>query len=536
MIPVYKIEVWEPAGGSPLYTIEHDAISIYTKEIVTKGIGFFNISLVAKKGLDYCYYDIDPHDKVKIWFGYDAVSGDPDFIGRIQRIEGTLTANEGYIRHLSGLSQGEILLRRFKKDTYYNAIDASVIATELANDLSLGTGDITADTIDIHLESADKTYCDVLQKISDYWYDAGNKVQKDFYVDVDFDLVWKTRPLRTAGVETLTVGDNILSYRVVQDVLPIKNSITVYGATYTTPSNKDSYTESTTNWTSDGALTADNTNQKAGIYSVKTTANNIEPYMEKTFPSIKCGWKNHRHLNFRYYLVDQGGLGYGVSFWVYILAPNNANRFRHGFNTPGLASWLQYRNELGPHNEGTGHDWQVDAGTPDWNDVQGVRFYFVDSCVGACAADTINIDELYFSDQHYTGTATDAASIASYGQRDYAITDPGLLSDSDCTKRAESILFQQKDLVKQIEVSTIGNTNILIGDRLNMTIPAENISGVDFDVISVVNSFSDRGYITTPTMLNSAIIREPLITKQSNIIANIETTLRRLSRDEKTIW
>ena len=70
----------------------------------------------------------------------------------------------------------------------------------------------------VALQVENKRYFDVLRSLSDYWYDAGTQIKKGFYVDVDNDVVWKSRPLRSAGVEAFTGGDHIISYQVIRDV------------------------------------------------------------------------------------------------------------------------------------------------------------------------------------------------------------------------------------------------------------------------------------------------------------------------------
>jgi hypothetical protein len=90
-----------------------------------------------------------------------------------------------------------------------------------------------------------ESYWSILQKVSDYWYDASTKVQKDFCVDTDGELVWKARPWRTVGVETLTL---LHDYKLTQDILASKNSITVYGAANSFLPNDKDWAETTDEW------------------------------------------------------------------------------------------------------------------------------------------------------------------------------------------------------------------------------------------------------------------------------------------------
>lgn len=532
MKPVYKIETYTDAVKD--HTIEHDVKSIKTKEILTNAIGYFQFVVPTKKGT--VYEDIALNDKVKVWYGWGTVSGDPDFIGRVGNISAPLNAQSGYVRVISGLSQGEILLRRQNKNKYYASTGASTIVTEWATDLSLGTGDIAADATAVTLGVETKSYFDLLRFISDYWASAGTQIKKDFYVDVDNDLVWKARPFRSgATVETLTVGDNILNYKVTQDVEAVKNNIEVWGHKYNTPSNQDGYTESTTNWTSDGTLATDSAVKKRGLYSVRATKTGSglsDIYMQRTFSSIKCGGHNHRYLKCQIYLDGSMGLGYGSSYALHCLAPDWSNHFRKGVNTPPTQIWIPINVELGPLNQKSG-EWVVGAGSPDWDDVQGFRL--LASGLGT-TSEIARVDELYFADQRYYTLASDGTSQSTYGVRDAEFIDDKLRSDSDCEKRAETLLYMRKEPPVQIEATTPGNTNILVGDRLSMTLPAEGITAQNYDVFSVENTFSEQtSWITKATMVNTANIRKPITTNAMKMLGDLRRQLKELNLDEKGI-
>ena len=83
MKPVYKIEVWQ--GGSLLHTIENEAINIQIKKALNS-IGSFSFAVPTEQGGDYKYNDINLFDTVKIWLGYDSISGDPEIVGKIYRL------------------------------------------------------------------------------------------------------------------------------------------------------------------------------------------------------------------------------------------------------------------------------------------------------------------------------------------------------------------------------------------------------------------------------------------------------------------
>lgn len=521
--PVYKIETY--TGAVLDHTIETEALNLQFKEVLTYGVGTFSFTVPTIKGTPdpYYYDDIAKEDKVKIWLDYDSVSGDPDFIGKVTKVSGRMS-RQGYIRQISGLSQGEILLRKHKKNTLWTAIGASTIVTALANDLSLGVGSIEADATAETIEVNTERYFDVLKRVSDY-YDGGGSVQKDFYVDVDGDLVWATRdgtaPFRSgADVEALTIGENILSYNVIRDVFPVKNNIVVYGAAYDNPAGHDDWCEAVAGWTSDQALAVDG-NSVVGQYSISGLfAGGANVYIQRAITSFRCGWRDQRHMNFYYYLQHAGGNPFST-LTVSILADDMTDRFEQVFALQVPAIWFHKDLELGPHGNWTTY------GSADWTDVEGVRF----KESGGVTAAQVLIDEFYFTGGHYYGVASSGAA-----DRDYELTDNKLLSNAQCTQRAETISLRKSTLPIQIQVAIVGNPNVLVGDRIPMTIPAEGISAVNYDVISVGQLFtSESGYVTTATLMNSTNIREPLKTDISDLIVEARRHMQALSRNEQII-
>jgi len=524
--PVYKIETWTAAVKD--HTITSDAVNLYFKDEITNGIGHFSFTVPTVKGTanPYYYDDIALNDTVKIWMGYDTVSGTADFIGKVKKI--SALSKNSYVRMISGLSQGEILLRRLKQDTLWSAVGASTIVTELADDLGLGK-DIVADATAVDMEVQTKTYFDVLQAVSDYWANAGTQVKKDFYVDVGDNLVWKARPIRSAGVETLTVGDNILNYRVTRDVDSVRNEVDVYGAAYELPVGcRDGYTDTTTNWTSDGTVTT-NADMKVGQYSIQghRVVSPATVYLQRALTSFRCGWKNQRYVHFWSKGIRTGGV-VAVGTYIHILAPNYANRFSKFSTTfPFQNVWFHDYFELGPHGGFSS------TGSPDWTDVQGIRFTY--DAGAASTAATFRVDELYFTGGHYYNTATDAGSQTSYGRRDLQVFDERLTSNADCQKRAETILYQRKDAPIQIEVTLPLNMNVKAGDRLSMTIPAEGITAQDYDVISVQHSGNSLSFTTYAVMVNTSNIRQPLETSMLQALISNRKKLRTLYDDVKTV-
>ena len=496
--PVNRIEIYH--GANKIYTLDNEAISIHTNEILTTGIGSFNFSLPTVKGItdSYLYNDIVVNDTVKIYMGYGTVDATPLSVGKICKISAPLTTESGYVRVFEGKNQSEILRRRLKMGKMWKGTGASTIVTALANDLSLGTGEIDGGAPNIDLFVDSESYFDLLRRISDFWINAGSQIKKDFYVDINNNLIWKARPLRSVGVETLTVGTNILNYDVIRDVEPVRNNIKVYGKqAVLLPTDKDSWTEnSTTDWScyvggTAGTVAVDSTTQKVGDKSIKFTFPNASgiPTLRKAFTPIEILTQGG-FSNLHFYWV----CGIGQSIYLRLLAPDTSNYYQTGYVSSGATD--VWSNEI-----------VVDlvtaitsiTGSPSLHNVQSV--WIIGNLNTNYQSISFHVDGFYFEKARYLGTASDATSITDYGERQLQVVDDNLASNADCTARAETLLYQLKDAPIRIDVEILGNSNVKIGDRLPMTIPAEGISAVDFDGLSVQNDFTLQGWRTKASMV-----------------------------------
>lgn len=548
--PVYKIETY--TGETLDHTITKDAVS-YFKEIVTDGVGHFMFTVPTVKGKPdpYYYDDIALGDKVKIWFGHDSVSGDPDFVGKVGKISAPLSTQSGYLRVISGLSQGEILLRRFKHSKYYSETGASTIVTEWANDIELGTEQIESDTTAVTLEVQTKSYFDLLREISD-WYDAGGSIKKDFHVaycstHANGDLVWKSRPFRTSGVETLTVGDNIIGYNVIRPIEPVKNDITVYGNFghigipgedgRTLPTDKDAWTvDDIGNWYAiDGTIALAYSGNRIGSnhLAAYTGAEEFISQWRREWtgsPLNAYGPGKYQTINFWFAVADNC-----IESKVRILCPNITHSFEADLDMPGsMSGWLFRQFQLGVNQEydadfNPSGVWTKN-GSPKWFNMEGVDFYVEYNNVDRFT----HLDGLYFGHGRWRSTVSDNDSITAYGRRELEHIDDKLHSDTECNRKAQTLLYQKKDSPIQLEITTLGNRNILVGDQLPMTISAENISET-FDVISAEHSFSSRGFLTKATMVNSVNIREAIELDPLRAISNLTRRMRHLSMNEKGV-
>jgi len=528
--PVYKIETW---NGSLNHTIEKEAIRVYSKEIITDGIGHFSFTVPTKKNGGYFYDDIALNDKVKIWFGYDSVSGNPDFVGKVGRINGPLSTSQGYVRTISGLSQGEILSRRLKRWRTYDSIEVDDIVDEIADDLSLGK-DFSVDTTSVTLHVESESYFDLLQRISDYWYSAGSQVKKDFYVDVSNNLVWKSRPIRTAGVESFTVGKDILAYLVTRDLPQVTNKFYVFGVGQKKqPEWRDNWTETLTNWTAypGASVSLETTDKQLGAASIEFADSEgigvlVEAGADRAIETVNWSEDNgvSRTLNFKYKFMASVVPTGAYLYSTYLFAPDSGNTAWAAEASPTEDTWhtVAYSKS----------DFVTGVGSPDYENIMTIRFLATGSNVANPLTITCRVDDVYFSEGRTNATIEDAASQASYGLSEKEHTDPQLVTTTECTSRGQTLLYQKKDPPVQIQITVAGNTNVLVGDRLSMTIPAENISAANYDVATVEHAISELGFLTTATMMNSVNIRRVLPTDQWGVYLDMQRRIRDLSKQK----
>ena len=516
-LPKCKVEIYK--GANLTYSLTEE-VSVHIKDVLN-GVGTFNFFVPTLKGTPsqgYKYLDIVGGDKAKFYFWYADITScpaTPQFVGRISKPTGTLT--DGYARIFEGKLHSEILQRRIQPAQYWSATDADVIIAEIISDLGIGS-DITADATHVTVYSQNDTYLDLMKKLSDHWVSSGVQLKKDFYVDAgdvghpNGHLIWKPRPLRTVGVETLTVGSNIKNYTVLNgDVETVKNNITAYGYQgrigipghegRCQPSDKDGWTEATTGWTKDiGGVLSAVAFGKVGTNNLAVTSaldgGIHKTKIRRTVDIETYGDGAYQTLNF----YDDQIFGLVTTHEVRLYAPDNSNYFYASFICNDPWQWNQI--QLGQNQE-----YNVDtnptapwytSGTPNWTRISEICFY-----TDNAGAHTMYYDGLYFGHGRFRNTASNGASITAYQQRDMQMVDDSLLSDAECQTRAETLLYQLKDPPKRIDIETKGNTNIKIGDQLLLTIPAENISASPYDIITVTHDFADGKLATVASTVNS---------------------------------
>jgi hypothetical protein len=146
-------------------------------------------------------------------------------------------------------------------------------------------------------------------------------------------------------------------------------------------------------------------------------------------------------------------------------------------------TWIHLDLPLGPETNAT----TIFGDQNSWN--SPITWIYWSSHAHGNGTTSVLIDDLYFHSNCFSGTASDLVGAGSsgvlYGQRDYVYQDNRITSDAQAANVANTLLYLLKNPVTRVKVPVAGNTNILLGDQLALTIPQEGLSAASFDVLSV---------------------------------------------------
>lgn len=566
MKPKYEIRFYD-ATDVLKHTITSGSVRLVTHRGVNDDcVGSFELTLPTKT-TTFKYTDIVPYWKIKVWLSWQTVdtTATPVFAGRVNQIMVPPVAEAGYVRIIKGQTFSEVLQRRIKSRKVYAAAEVDDIIADVISDLVLGN-DTDVDTTAVTLTIDQEPYLDLLRRISDYWYDAATQIKKEFFVDVgdaghtSGHLVWKARPIRTSGVETLTEGANLIGYNIFRDGSQIKNSIKVYGrkvpfvGTNDTDNRFLAYQIYGRKYPTDG----DDWTWKAATWTdVKgvTSQQNATPdpavgtdYLQSDSEDVNNDCEFHIHHD---QVSSEGYDGYGaIEFWgmrwgamdcyLRLYCPDDTNYYELRMLTVAAAphpqdpfgnlddTWKFHRYSIGSANtydatsNPTGR-WHP-TGSPDWENIFGIEFQGwsvqPDMYMG--------VDGLCYNFGRWRYSTSDATSITNYGQRDLVVIDDTLNSDAECESRSKTHLYRQKEPVIRLDCLVNGNNNILLGDRLSMTIAAEGISATNYYVTGVdqvLEAGTEGGWKTRVTMVDNMNNRSPCA------IAPLEVMMNEMKRN-----
>jgi hypothetical protein len=358
-----------------------------------------------------------------------------------------------------------------------------------------------------------ETYFDILRTLSDYWVSAGTQVQKDFYVTTAAALtpalVWKTRPFRlvAAGTETFVYGQNFTDYAVTYGG-EVKNRILVYGKKTEfnpkdplslgrkQPTDGDAWTEDSTDWTMTvGTALADDAVDKVVGNSMAVTCQNVggifdtQIHIDGLGPYWIEGLEGYSQLEWW-----ARAIGNPTTRHVRVYAPDDSNYFEADFTDP-TGAWTHYIYALGKSNEYNSITNPDGKWTPvasaNWDNIRGFEFQTANH---ANLTDWMKYDCLCLSFGRWRYTKT--GSFVNYGRCDLVVVEDDLYGDVACQARAEAIYMQKSEPTRQLIFSVPGNSNVLIGDQLSITLPPEALTASLFDVAVLENTVDQNGWRT----------------------------------------
>jgi hypothetical protein len=404
---------------------------------------------------------------------------------RTESVEYASAPAENYVR-VSGRCWGEKLFRRVVTKTYVNQKGEAVVKDLLDYYAGLsharGGTELVEDTDTTYtkLEYADTPVWDILKYIAESADKAG-VIGYDFRVAADGKFEFFPKNSKSSPV---SLSEKIEQSEYRRDIHRVRNKIMIYGiADKSVPLDKDAWTESLSpsdgTWTaSSGTVSFDTSKKAKGTGSIKLYAQNLyEGSVVFTLDADKeVNCNLYPILEFLAFL-EKTYRG-NVTIQLYDASSREAKKNL----TVAPDEWRLTSLRVGVGNAG---DWEEVQSGFDWAQVKQVRVSCDFSGVGT---GSFWVDGLYFGGRRYTAVREDAASQTVYGLRELTETDEELWSDNECDLRAKALLAYLKDPAEYLTVSSTvidyGETPILPGDKIHVTLPNENVDG-DFRIESV---------------------------------------------------
>jgi hypothetical protein len=413
------------------------------------------------------------------------VSNIPQIITcHVESVKCESTPSENYIS-VGGRCWGERLFRRVVTKTYENKKGEEIVKDLLDNFAGLSH---TRDSIEL-VEDTDTTYTkleydntpvfDILKNIAES-ADKSGVIGFDFRVAPDAKFEFFPKNSKTSPV-SLSEKIEVSEYR--KDIHRIRNKITVYGvADKSVPSDKDAWTESLTpedgSWSGvSGTVSFDTATKKKGSGSIKTYAANL--YYATCMLTLNSGKEVNANLyqTLNFFIRRENSFNGNINVILFDAAEKSASNF---FSI-GADEWFQKQVKVGAENADV---WDVEGGF-DWTQIKTIRF---DCWFTGTGTGSFWVDGLFFGERRYSSTQEDSASQSAYGLRELVEVDEELYSDNECLLRAKAVLNNLKDSAEYLTISSTtidyGNTPLLAGDKVHVTLPNENV-GADFRILSV---------------------------------------------------
>jgi len=392
---------------------------------------------------------------------------------------------ENYLRVL-GRCWGERLFRKVVTKTYENQKGEAIVKDLI--DYYVGLSHVR-DTTEL-IENTDTTYTkleyentpvfDILKYIAKTADKAG-VIGFDFRVAPDGKFEFFPRNAKTSSV-SLTERLEISEYR--KSIFRKRDKIFVYGAAEKKyPLNGDSWTEtldinsdSINDWlsgTGTGSVSLDNSVKAVGSYSIKHTTGTPD-YYGRLWLVIPSGWQPNlnKYPTLQFQIRREAAFSNQANI---VLIDNTGKWAVREFNIPQENQWHLIKINAGKKYE---NEWSwVDAGF-NWEIINEIMW---DVHFSGTGTGSFWVDNLFFNHARWSATY-------GTGSRELAETDEELHSDNECLLRAKALynhLSSPAEYIRVVsDVIDYGNTPILAGDRIWVTLPNENVDGY-YRVISV---------------------------------------------------
>jgi len=481
--PKIRIEIYH--GASTIVPVDEnltkqDVLELeITLPILSRGIGGATFKLQNFNG---AYTNsISVNDRVAIWLYREGETATKVFGGRISKLtyEGLPGAPEYYM-HVECMDYGAQLQAppSLLTKTYVNTNGKTILidAISLCPDLSTTSVDPSNAIASTHTIGYDEALpWDVVREILDAAKKADGTTGFDGYIDPTGDVHVFPWGSNTSSVD---LTDKIIKYQREVDSYRIKNKIKVYGdkgGSY--PTDQDTWTlDNAANWTAEVGTISASTDYKVGTNALQCSSglsggDQICSFKRTFNPILGIGPSGYDYVAFwiKYTMApSQGEI-------IRLLAPDDSNYFYVAMpvTPPTTYTYLVYY--LGPDQEysaeHTDKPWRK-VGSPDWRNIQGVKFY-----ARRTQEFAVLVDGLHFGMGRYRYTSEVSSSQTLYGVRMcLPVFNNELKSDGECQKAGDGLIRLYKDPVTTWQVRTFGNNGFKPGDMQPIVIANDNVN------------------------------------------------------------
>jgi hypothetical protein len=161
-----------------------------------------------------------------------------------------------------------------------------------------------------------------------------------------------------------------------------------------------------------------------------------------------------------------------------------------GFSIPKTGEWEIIKVGIGKSHVDEWTESVANTSAFRWDLIRGVRFIVNqnDSAYGSVWVDLFHFGKGRWEARRPSAAQEPTASQSAYGVRELVEVDEELHSGNECVLRAKALLAHLENPADYITVRTAvldyGSSALLPGDKINVTLPNENINS-DYRIISV---------------------------------------------------